>query len=318
MNVKALIAALGLGLTLSANAAIDPKLPEYTKASGVSGNMSSVGSDTLANLMTFWAEDFKKVYPNVNIQIQAAGSSTAPPAMTEGTANLGPMSRKMKDAEIEAFEKKKGYKPTAVPVAIDALAVFVHKDNPIKFLSMPVVDAMFSSTRKCGFEKGVNKWGDAGLSGAWASRDLQIYGRNSVSGTYGYFKEHALCKGDFKTNVNEQPGSASVVQSVSASLNGVGYSGLGYKTSTVRAVPLKGDDGEIYEASVKNALSGKYPLARYLYVYVNKAPGKALPPLEAELLKLVLSKQGQSIVEKDGYVPLPANQADKIRKMLKL
>lgn len=318
MNIKALITALGLGLTLSAHAAVDAKLPNYTKAAGVSGNMSSVGSDTLANLMTFWAEDFKKSYPNVNIQIQAAGSSTAPPAMTEGTSNFGPMSRKMKDAEIEAFEKKKGYKPTAVPVAIDALAVFVHKDNPIKFMSMPVVDAMFSSTRKCGFEKSVNKWGDTGLTGAWATRDIQMYGRNSVSGTYGYFKEHALCKGDFKTNVNEQPGSASVVQSVSSSLNGVGYSGLGYKTSTVRAVPLKGEDGAIYEATEKNALSGKYPLARYLYVYVNKAPGKALPPLEAEFLKLVLSKEGQTIVEKDGYVPLSASQADKIRKMLQL
>lgn len=318
MKVKALIAALGLGLTLSAHAAVDADLPVYSKTTGVAGNLTSVGSDTLNNLMTLWAEDFKKQYPNINIQIQGAGSSTAPPALTQGTANLGPMSRVMKEGEIEAFEKKKGYKPFAVPVAIDALAVFVHKDNPIKFMSMPVVDAVFSSTRKCGFEKSVTKWGDAGLSGAWATRDIQLYGRNSVSGTYGYFKEHALCKGDFRTNVNEQPGSASVVQSVSSSLNGIGYSGIGYKTSGVRAVPLKGSDGEIYEATEKNALSGKYPLARYLYVYVNKNPKQPLQPLEAEFLKLVLSKQGQSVVEKDGYIPLPAKDAAKIRKALGL
>lgn len=318
MNVKAIIAALGLGLTLTAQAAVDPNLPNYTKTTGVSGNLTSIGSDSLNNLMTLWAEDFKKQYPNINIQIQGAGSSTAPPAMTESTANFGPMSRLMKDAEIQAFEKKKGYKPTAVPVGIDALAVFVHKDNPVKYLTMQQVDAIFSSTRKCGFPKAANKWGDVGLTGAWASRDLQLYGRNSVSGTYGYFKEKALCKGDFKNNVNEQPGSASVVQSVSSSINGIGYSGLGYKTSGVRSVALESKDGEIYDASEKNALSGKYPLARHLYVYVNKAPNKPLPPLEAEFLKLVLSKQGQQVVAKDGYIPLPAKEAAKVRKMLGL
>ncbi|MCC2636949.1 MAG: phosphate binding protein [Moraxellaceae bacterium] len=320
MKIKGIIAALGLtlGLTGAAQATVDPKLPDYSKASGISGSISSIGSDTLNNLMTLWAETFKKQYPNVNIQIQGAGSSTAPPALEQGTANFGPMSRTMKENEIQAFEKKHGYKPTAVPVAVDALAIFVHKDNPIKGLSMPVLDAIFSSTRKCGFEKTVSKWGDAGLSGAWTKRDLQIYGRNSVSGTYGYFKEHALCKGDFKTGVNEQPGSASVVQSVGTSINGIGYSGIGYKTSGVRTVPLKGSDGEFYDANEKNALSGKYPLARFLYVYVNKAPNKPLAPLEAEFLRLVLSKQGQQVVEKDGYIPLPASEAKKIRTKLGL
>lgn len=318
MKAKVLIAALGLSLGMSAQAAVDSALPSYTKATGVSGNLTSVGSDTLNNLMTLWAEDYKKLYPNINIQIQGAGSSTAPPALTESTANLGPMSRMMKGAEIAAFEKAKGYKPTAVPVAIDALAVFVHKDNPVKFMKMEVVDAIFSDTRKCGHDKAVTNWGDAGLSGAWVKRDLQIYGRNSVSGTYGYFKEKALCKGDFKTNVNEQPGSASVVQSVGSSINGIGYSGIGYKTSSVRTVPLVGKDGEIYDANEKNAVSGKYPLARFLYVYVNKAPNKPLQPLEAEFLKMVLSKQGQMVVEKDGYIPLPAKEAAKVMKMLDL
>jgi phosphate transport system substrate-binding protein len=320
MQIKGLIAAIGLSLGLvgAAQATVDPKLPNYVKTTGVSGNLSSIGSDSLNNLMTLWAEAFKKQYPNVNIQIQGAGSSTAPPAMEQGTANFGPMSRAMKSNEIQAFEKKHGYKPTAVTVAIDALAVFVHKDNPIKGLSMPLVDAAFSANRKCGFEKEVTKWGDLGVKGALANQNLQLFGRNSVSGTYGYFKEHALCKGDFKKNVNEQPGSASVVQSVSTALNGIGYSGLGYKTSSVRTVPLKGSDGEFYDANEKNAISGKYPLARPLIVYVNKHPNKPLPPLEAEFFKLVLSKQGQEVVEKDGYIPLPANEAAKIRKMLGL
>jgi len=311
MKLKLVAIAVGGLLSVGAHAAADSALPAYQKASGVSGNFSSVGSDTLNNLMTLWAEEFKRNYPNVNIQIQGAGSSTAPPALTEGTANFGPMSRLMKDEEIQAFERKHGYKPTAIGVAIDALAVFVNKDNPIKGLTIAQVDSIFSSTRKCGGRK-AERWGDAGLAGEWASRPLQIYGRNSVSGTYGYFKEHALCKGDFKSTVNEQPGSASVVQSVATGLNAVGYSGIGYKTSGVRTVPLAKKDGaEFVDASEENALAGKYPLARVLYVYVNKAPNKPLSPMEAEFVKMVLSKQGQDVVVKDGYIPLPAAMAQK-------
>ena len=295
------------------------KLPDYQVASGISGNLSSVGSDTLANLMTLWAEEFKRAYPNVNIQVQAAGSSTAPPALTEATSNLGPMSRKMKDKEIEAFESRHGYKPTAVPVAIDALAVYVHKDNPINGMSIAQVDAVFSSTRKCGNQEDIARWGQLDLDGGWAMRDVQIFGRNSVSGTYGYFKKKALCKGDFKNTVNEQPGSASVVQSVSTSINGIGYSGIGYKTASVRAVPLsKKPGGEAVAATPENAVNGSYPLSRFLYVYVNKAPNKPLAPLEREFIKLVYSAQGQAVVAKDGYIPLPASVVNRIQAELSL
>jgi phosphate transport system substrate-binding protein len=267
--------------------------------------------------MTLWTEEYKRFYPNVNIQVQAAGSSTAPPALTEGTANLGPMSRGMKDQEKEAFEKKFGYEPTAIRVAIDALAVFVHKDNPLDGLTLPQIDAIFSSTRKCGYSADIATWGDVGLSDAWAGRTMQLYGRNSVSGTYGYFKDEALCKGDFKTNVNEQPGSASVVQSVSASLNGIGYSGIGYKTAGVKALAISKKDGEPFVmATEENAMTGEYPLSRFLYVYINKEPNKPLSPLVAEFMKLVLSKQGQDVVLKDGYVPIPKAVSE--REMAKL
>jgi phosphate transport system substrate-binding protein len=308
MKLKKLVGAITLTaagvFSATAMASIDPSLPTYEKASGVSGNLSSVGSDTLANMMTLWAEEFKQMYPNVNIQIQAAGSSTAPPALTEGTSQFGPMSRKMKPNEVEAFEKHFGYKPTAIRVAIDALAVFVHKDNPIKGLSVEQVDGIFSSTHKGG-SSDIQRWGDLGLDGNWSAKDVQLYGRNSVSGTYGYFKEHALCKGDFKANVNEQPGSASVVHSVSQSLNAIGYSGIGYKTAGVKAVAIAKKGNEFIEATAENAANGTYPLSRYLYVYVNKQPNKDLAPMEKEFLRYVLSKQGQQVVEKDGYVPVP-------------
>jgi len=316
---KCVTAVLGLLVTgwAVAQAEVDQNLPVYQKSSGVSGNLSSVGSDTLANLMTLWAEEFKRIYPNVNVQIQAAGSSTAPPALTEGTSNLGPMSRLMKDQEIEAFEKKHGYKPTPIAVAIDALAIFVHKDNPIPGLTIQQTDAIFSSTRTCGAPQDIVTWGQLGLLGAWENRTIQLYGRNSVSGTYGYFKQHALCKGDYKNSVNEQPGSASVVQSVSASLNGIGYSGIGYTTSSVRTVPLARDSEKPFvEATPENAVAGTYPLARFLYVYLNKQPLEELDPITLEFLKLVLSRQGQQVVVKDGYIPLPAQVAERERAKL--
>ena len=312
VQLRRVLAALllaGVSAGAAADGTVDPSIPEYTKASGVSGNLSSVGSDTLANLMTLWAEEYKRLYPNVNIQIQAAGSSTAPPALIEGAANLGPMSRKMKDRELGTFEQRYGYKPTAV-------AVYVHKDNPVEGLSIEQVDAIFSSTLRCG-GRDVSTWGDLGLTGAWTGRSVQLYGRNSVSGTYGFFKEKALCKGDFKNNVNEQPGSASVVQSVANSINGVGYSGIGYRTSGVRAVPLsKRRGGQYIIPSAKTAIGGQYPLARFLYVYVNKHPNQPLPPLEREFLRMVLSQTGQAIVIKDGYIPLPAKAVERYRPLL--
>ena len=325
MYMKKLITALGFiaGSAFVAHSAVaqavkvDPALPTYQKASGVSGNFTSVGSDTLNNLMTLWAESYKRFYPNVNIQIQGAGSSTAPPALIQGASNFGPMSRTMKDEEIVAFEKKHGYKPTAVPVAIDALAVYVNKDNPIPGLSIPQVDAIMSSTRKCGGAKEITNWGDVGMTGDWAGRPIALYGRNSVSGTYGYFKKNALCKGDFSKRVAEQPGSASVVQSVSGQIGAIGYSGIGYRTSGVRPLALSKKDGQPFvEANAENALNKTYPLSRVLYVYVNKRPNQPLSPLEREFFKMVLSKQGQEVVVKDGFVPMPAAMVNKALKDL--
>ncbi|HSN88405.1 MAG TPA: phosphate ABC transporter substrate-binding protein [Thermoanaerobaculia bacterium] len=299
---------MGASTLVEAQAAkVDSAIPGYQKTSGVSGNLNSVGSDTLNNLMTLWAEGFQKQYPNVRIQIEGKGSSTAPPALISGTAQIGPMSREMKSSEIDEFEKKYGYKPTPVRVAVDALAVYVNKDNPLEKLTMQEVDAIFSKTRACGSKQNVTTWAQAGLKdGAWGSRPMSLYGRNSASGTYGYFKEHALCKGDYKDQVKEQPGSASVVQGVTADISGIGYSGIGYKTSGVKALALAAKPGApYYPATPEDALSGKYPLSRFLYVYVNKAPNKPLDPLVREFIKYVLSQQGQEVVVKDGYIPMP-------------
>ena len=286
---------------------VEAGVPAYQKASGVSGNINSVGSDTMNNMMALWAEAFRKMYPNVKIQIEGKGSSTAPPSLIAGTSQFGPMSRAMRATEIDQFEAKYGYKPTQLRTSYDALAVYVSKDNPLEKLTLAQVDAAFSKTRRRG-GKNAATWGDLGLTGDWAGRPISLYGRNSASGTYGFFKEHTLKNGDYRDTVKEQPGSASVVQGVTEDRFGMGYSGIGYKTSGVKVVPLAEKDA-FSSGSYEDVKSGKYPLARFLYIYINKAPGKPLDPLVREYAKLIFSKEGQEVVIKDGYLPLPADIA---------
>ncbi len=295
---------------------VDPAIKSYKPVSGVSGNLNSIGSDTLNNLMTLWAEGFRAIYPNVNIQIEGKGSSTAPPALIEGTAQLAPMSRAMKGKEIDAFEKKFGYKPMAIKVSIDALAVYVHKDNPLQSLSLQEVDSIFSSTYRQG-GKPITTWGEVGLTGKFANRPISLFGRNSASGTYGFFKKVALSKGDYSTRVKEQPGSSAVVQGIASDIYAMGYSGIGYKTSGVKVLALAAKPGEkAYEANPENALSGDFPLARFLYVYINKDPSKPMDKLTKEFLNFVLSKAGQEVVAKDGYFPMPAELCEEVKASL--
>jgi len=311
---RILCLSMGLGLVSGAFGAVsaqvtqvDPKLPAYTKVDGVRGNLSSVGSDTMNNLMTLWGEAFGKLYPGVHIQVEGKGSSTAPPALIAGTAQLGPMSRDMKADETDAFEKKYGFKPTRLHTALDALAIWVNKDNPLQSITLAQADAVFSKTRKRGYSQDITTWGQLGLKGEWARKPISLYGRNSASGTYGFFKEHTLAKGDYKDTVKEQPGSASVVQGVTEDVAGIGYSGVGYRTSGVKALLLAEAEGKPpVEGNYENALSGKYPLSRYLNLYIGFKPGSQPDPLVREFVRFIFSKDGQEIVVKDGYFPLTA------------
>jgi len=293
---------------------IDPRYKDYQPISGVSGTLKSVGSDTLNNVMTLWAEDFKKLYPAVQIEIEGKGSSTAPPALIQGTAQFGPMSRAMRPAEIDQFEAKYGYKPTVIRVSVDALAVFVNKDNPLKCLTLGQLDGIFSVTHNSGGAD-IKTWDQAGLTGEYAGKAISMFGRNSASGTYSYFKEVALANGDYKSTVKEQPGSSAVVQGIASDKFAIGYSGIGYKTADVKAIEVAGRDGVCQEPNQSNAYSGKYPITRFLYVYLNKNPSAPLEPLRAEFLKFVLSGSGQKEVTKDGYFAMPyvMSQEDKAK-----
>jgi phosphate transport system substrate-binding protein len=286
--------------------ALDPSLPTYEAVSGVSGQLKSVGSDTLVHEMELWADGFRTKYPGVSVTIEGKGSATAPPALLAGTAQFGPMSRLMTSKEAHAFEEKFGYEATAVRVAIDALAIYVNKDNPIQCLNLQQLDRIFSKPRKGSEAKSIDTWGEAGLSGEWAAKPISMYGRNTLSGTYAFFRQ-LLYQGEFKETVRQQVGSEAVVQEVANDKFAIGYSGIGYKTAGVRTVPVAAFGGDrCYDTSAENTYSGKYPIARYLYIYLNRKPGEPLDALRGEFIKFVLSKDGQTLTEKGGYYAVTA------------
>ena len=305
MGMAAAFAAMGS--VAMADSLIDPDLPDYETVGGVSGSIVTMGSDTMNNLATLWVEGFISQYPNIQGEVNSQGSSTAPVGLTEGTATFGMMSRRMSNSEADRFEDERGYPAMAIPVAVDMLAVYVHRDNPLEGLTLQQVDGIFSSTQRGGHSS-IARWGEVGLDGEWASRNISLYGRNAASGTYGYFRDNALFGGDFREAVREQPGSSSVVQGVASERNAIGYSGIGYKTADVRAVPLKyeGED-RFYEATAADA--GSYPLARFLYLYVNKQPGEELDPLRREFLRYIFTQEGQEATLRDGFLPVSAEIA---------
>lgn len=273
----------------------------YERRSGVAGKVVAVGSDTMANMMLLWAEEFEKIYPQANIEIDVTGSSTAPPALAEGVANIGVMSRAMKDSEIRRFEKNYGYPPTVLRVAIDAIAIFVEESNPLNGLTLKQIDGIFSSTHYCGGRENIAKWAQLGVNFSQPHTPMQLFGRNSISGTHASFKLNALCDGDFKNTVNEQPGSASVVFSVASHQGAIGYAPVGYKMAGAKVLSVGTDADSLIPLNPDTVSSGRYPFSRYLYLIVNKSPSQPFRSVEIEFLKFVLSKEGQDMVAKDGY-----------------
>jgi len=306
MKLRLVATALAANLVaITAAIALDSNLPAYQAVSGISGQIKSVGSDTLNNEMALWAKGFEGQYPSVKVEIEGKGSATAPPALLKGASQFGPMSRPMSADEIGAFEKKYGYKPAHFRVAADALAIYVNKDNPILCLTLQQLDQIFSSTRQGSGSRSIDTWGGVGMTGEWATKPIAIYGRNSLSGTYEFFRSTVLYNGEYKESVKQQPGSADVVRNVADDKYAIGYSGLGYKTEGVRTVPLAAFYGaQCYDTTAEATYSGKYPVARYLYIYLNKAPDEPLDPLRAEFIKYILSKDGQTLTEKGGYYPI--------------
>ena len=312
LTVRDMFVGMSMALLISAGCLTE------VQAAKPATKLSSVGSDTLGGVMSQLARIFNQTHPEVVMQVQANGSSTAPPALQEGAASLGPMSRRMSTAEKLRFRQEYGYEITEVVIGVDAVALFVHWQNPLTQLSLPEVDAIFSSTRRCGAEKPIQYWSDLNPQ-IGGNQKITAFGRNSASGTYNYFRQIALCGGDFDIKVGEQPGSSSVVQSVGSSERGIGYSGVGYQSHLVKILAISAEPhSKAYLPEPTPSLRGDYPLARPLYLYVNQADSLPLSGAERDFVDLVLSDQGQEVIKRSGFIPLPDEVRSKIRLNLGL
>jgi phosphate transport system substrate-binding protein len=305
-----------LRLSLFAALALAACAAPARAADGVAGTLTSVGSDTASALLTRWAAGFQARHPGARIQAQASGSASAPIALTEGAADLGPMSRPMNAAEDTAFRARYGYAPTRVIVAHDAIAVFVHPDNPLAAATLAELDAIYSSTRACGVRAPIRRWND--LPGGGAPQALLVVGRDSGSGTHELFRELALCGGRYRAEVVAWPGNGAVVATVAGNREAIGYAGFGYVNGLVRPLAIARSAGDPAIAPDERSIaSGRYPLARAIYVYLNRRPQQALADLPRAFLDYILSDDGQQLVRHEGFIPLDADEAREQRALIR-
>ncbi len=300
------------------------ELQAFRKSRELSGQITSVGSDTMDPLMRRWGQLFQHSHPGMEFLIESKGSGTAAAALIEGYSQLAPMSRPMTANETKAFGARYGYAPIGVRVALDAVAVYVHRDNPVTGLTLEQLDGIFSSNQRCGGKR-ISKWKD--ISKQWKGDDsIMLVGRNKLSGTHDVFRANVLCQGDFATDYHEEPHSNNVIYKVATNPNAIGYAGIGYLTKTVKMVPLAKTTGEPFipiqaeeqgmGVSYGAVTNGTYPLSRFLFIYINKKPGKAIAPEVEEFLRLVLSREGQSLVGTSGFIPMDENTASGQRAKL--
>ena len=300
-------AVLGLAWLLLSLPLVGLAQPQGPSASGTLG---AVGSDTMAGLMLRWGEALTTQYPQINVQFQASGSASAPPALLAGTTRIGPMSRRMTQAERDAFIERYGYPPLELSVARDALTVIVHRHNPLSAISLEDVDAVFSTTRACGSPHSITRWKNLTQDDTAPRGRIALHGRNITSGTYGLFRQRVLCDGEFRPDISEYMGASAVVAAVGESYAAMGYSGYNHLTPSVKALSLTTQEGNAVPPSETAIQSGDYPLSRYLYVYVNLPPGESLPTAERAFLDLILSAKGQLITRASGFVPLPLDDLE--------
>ena len=275
-------------------------------SASLNGRLVSTGSDTLGALSSLWAQALMREHPGVRVQVRAVGSSAAPTALVQATADIGPMSRPMSEAEKNNFVSRYGYVPTAIPVAVDTLAVIVHRENPLRSVRRRQLDSLFSANRRCGGTAGISRWGDLGLGAPLGNRRVSRYGRDAASGTYGFFRMQILCGGDFAPRVGRLVGSAAVVRAVATDHAAIGYVSRGFVTDSVRRLQVVHDDGR------------EMDLSRDLFLYVNRPPGQALSPLVRAYLQQVFSEAGQNVVRAAGYTPLGGAQRAALREALQL
>ncbi|MDR4461106.1 MAG: PstS family phosphate ABC transporter substrate-binding protein [Nitrospirales bacterium] len=285
---------------------IDQQIPHYSSQRGVSGKIKIIGSTTMDPILKKWKDQLEKVQPHLDITLDTEGSNIGFESLMSGKTHIAAMSRPLKNEEIKEFTKRVGYPPTSVPVAVDAFAVFVHKDNPLDQITFQQLDAVFSSERRRGAQESLDHWGQLGLSGTWEHASILAQIRDSNSGTGQFFREFVLLGGKDKETSVIQPGAASVVHAVMNDPYAIGYSGIGYRTDSVKPLRVAGEQGEPFiEPTFETASNGSYPLRRVLYLYVNHPSQAKDSPLLSEVVKFAVSQEGQQVVAQSGFFPLP-------------
>jgi phosphate transport system substrate-binding protein len=309
---------------------VDAGIASYTAPANLSGNMVIAGSDTMQPLMLKLATAFRQVHRSAKVGVQGGGTEKALMQFLIGQAqirrgdgyysghqissdvSLLASSRRLTEEEFKDFRSRYGYDVTEIPIAMDAVAIYVNRENPIHGLTLEQVDAIFGADRKRGVQEDIATWEQLGLKERWAQQPIHLYGRDKQSGTRSFFKHAALLDGDLKGTIREEPGSATEILAISRDALALGYAGIEFQTSMVRAVPLAEKAGMPFVApSAESAASGAYPLGRPLYLYVKKDPQEALAPVILEFLKFVNSREGQRTVAKAGAYPLPTAQVAK-------
>jgi len=295
---------------------LNAKVPAYAPLALADGTLDVSGSDSMKPLLQNWIGDLTRRHPGVKVTLRGDGSQTGLKALLEHQVEIAAMSRRMTATEIAEFVKEYGFEPAEVPVAIDALAVFVHKDNPVTGLSLDELDAIFCRERRRGVDHSITTWGLVGPTDEWFEAPIRIYGRDGKSGTSYFFREEVCKGGTFHPQLVGSKGPASVIMDLVKDPLGIGFSAIGYQTSALKAVPIAAVKGGRYvEPNFETATDGSYPLRRHLYLYIAKPPKQAPSPLISELVRFALSAQGQQAALDHGYYPLAL--ADITRLMAK-
>lgn len=292
-------------------AAAPPARTSYAPPKALEGELTLVGSDSMEPLVILWFDAFQKFHPQAHLKAISKGSATAPPALAEGRCAVGPMSRAMEAEEEAKVEAALGAKPMRLLVAYDALAIWVNRANPIQRLTLEQLDAIFSATKKRGWELPMDTWGDLGLRGAWRKRGIQPFGRDPLSGTRAFFKEKVLQKGEFSPRCKVGGDQWAVVEAPGKNAAGISYGPLNYAEPIVRQVPLSPGCGKPGVLPTReNIAKGSYPLTRALSLYLAQGPKAPSPELAKEFLRFVLSKEGQDLVTAYGAVPVAQELAE--------
>jgi phosphate transport system substrate-binding protein len=326
--LRSLPGLLGFALALipAAGAAtgLDPRLPPYVApAQPIEGSLHSAGSDTMDVITFGWIQLFRRYCPRVHVTMEARSSLTALPALTAGAAEIGPMARQAPDQDTQAFVAKFGYQPLVLRVgggAFDriehshSIAIFVHRSNPLSGLTLAQLDALFSSTRLRGEPADLRTWGQLGLGGAWRDAPVHLYAVRRPNGIADAFRHIVLLGGKFKPTIRERDSRPeirvldAVVAAVAADSQGICFAGFHQQTPEVKPLAIaRTAAGPWVRGALESVTDQSYPLTRFIYIAVNKPPGRPLSPPVREFLRLVLSDQGQRIIAEEGYfLPLPA------------